>query len=90
MDVITASGLLPAGTAVLPPADTNGVVWKSDMWFGDKALGLKATVTDVIHYCQLDWMKALQHRWMGTIPTIGKNHGRCCSMRHFIGCDAHK
>ena len=25
LDVITASGLLPAGTAVLLPADTNGV-----------------------------------------------------------------
>src|SRR6185436_10847953 len=35
-------------------------------------------------------MKALQHRWWVPYPTIGKNHGRCCSMRHFIGCDAHK
>ena len=25
LEVITASGLLPAGTAVLPPADTNGI-----------------------------------------------------------------
>src|SRR5262245_56816266 len=25
LDVITASGLLPAGTAVCPPADTNGI-----------------------------------------------------------------
>ena len=37
------------------------LVWKSHIVFGDKALGLKETVTDVIHYCQLDWMKALQH-----------------------------
>ena len=28
-------------------------VWKSDMWFGDKGLGLKATVAHVIYYCQL-------------------------------------
>ena len=29
------------------------LVWKSDIWFGDKGLGLKETVIDVIHYCQL-------------------------------------
>ena len=29
------------------------LVWKSDIWFGEKALGLKATIGDVIHYCQL-------------------------------------
>jgi len=29
------------------------LLWKSDMWFGDKALGLKATVADIIYYCQL-------------------------------------
>jgi hypothetical protein len=29
------------------------LVWKSDIWFGDKALVLRATVADVIHHCQL-------------------------------------
>jgi hypothetical protein len=29
------------------------LVWKSNIGFDDKALGLKATVIDVIHYCQL-------------------------------------
>ena len=28
-------------------------VWKSDISFDDKVLGLKATVTDVIHPCHL-------------------------------------
>src|SRR5215467_13668435 len=32
------------------------LVWKSDIWFGDKALGLKSTVADVIRYCQLGKM----------------------------------
>ena len=32
------------------------LVWKYDIWFGDKALGLKATVAAVILYCQLGKM----------------------------------
>jgi len=32
------------------------LVRKSDIWFGDKALDLKATVADVILYCQLGKM----------------------------------
>jgi len=32
------------------------LVWKSDIWFGDKILDLKATVADVILYCQLGKM----------------------------------
>ena len=43
--------LLPAdycqlGTADCPPADTNGIGLESVMWFGDKALVLRATVAD--------------------------------------------
>ena len=29
------------------------LVWKFDIRFAYKALGVKATVADVIHYCQL-------------------------------------
>ena len=55
---ITASGLLPAdycqlGTAVCPPADTNGIGLESDMWFGDKALVLRRDMAGVMHYYQL-------------------------------------
>ena len=32
------------------------------MWFGDKALGLKGTVADVIHYCQLPKELGFQER----------------------------
>jgi len=57
----TASGLLPADYCQLellfdfhwPGTE---LVWKADISFGDKALGLKATVADVIHYCQLGKM----------------------------------
>src|SRR5262249_35922057 len=38
---------------VVPTATRTELVWKSDIWFGDKAVGLKATVVGVIHYCQL-------------------------------------
>src|SRR5215831_4339120 len=31
------------------------------MWFGDKALRLKATVADVIHYCQLGKLAVMRH-----------------------------
>src|SRR5262249_44839678 len=65
--------LLPADYCQLElrfdvPRTRTELVWKSDISFRDKALGLKATVAELIHYCQLDWMKALQHRWVGTIP----------------------
>src|SRR5262249_11434893 len=50
LDVITASGLLPAGMAVCLQRTRTELVWKSDMWFGDKALGLKDAVADVILY----------------------------------------
>src|SRR5262245_1258738 len=58
LDVITASGLLPADYCQLErpfylQRTQTELVWKSDMWFGDKALVLRATVADVIHYCQL-------------------------------------
>src|SRR5262245_36748552 len=61
LDVITASGLLPADYCQLErpfylQRTRTELVWKSDMWFGDKALGLKATLADVIHYCQLGKM----------------------------------
>ena len=36
------------------------LVWKSDIWFGDKALGLKETAGDVIHYCQLGKMAVVR------------------------------
>ena len=59
LDVTTASGLLPAGTALSTFADNKRSCFgKSDIWFGDKALGLKATVADVIRYCQLGKMDA--------------------------------
>jgi len=32
------------------------LVWKPDISFGDKALGLKPMVADVIHYCHLGKM----------------------------------
>ena len=35
------------------PRTRTELVWKSDISFGDKALGLKATLSGVIHYCQL-------------------------------------
>src|SRR5262245_34767017 len=38
------------------------LVWKSDMWFGDKALVLRATVADVIHYCQLGKLAVMTRR----------------------------
>ena len=34
------------------------LVWKSDTFFGYKALGPKATAADVNHYCQLGKMDA--------------------------------
>src|SRR5262249_48683240 len=37
------------------------LVWKSDIWFGDKALGLKATIGDVILYCQLGKMAVVRY-----------------------------
>ena len=61
LDVTTASGLLPAGTALSTFADNKRSRFgKSDIWFGDKALGLKTTVAHVIHYCQLP--KELENR----------------------------
>src|SRR5215813_6543365 len=48
-------------------------VWKSDMWFGDKALVLKATVADVIHYCQLPKELGFQ----GRVPTENQNLVPC-------------
>jgi hypothetical protein len=45
--------------------------WKRDKLFCRKVLILKAAALAPMHYCQLDWMKALQHRLVGTIPTIG-------------------
>ena len=41
--------------------------WRRYKWFNGKALIRKASEADRIHYCQLDWMKALQHRLVGTI-----------------------
>jgi hypothetical protein len=44
------------------------LVWKSDMWFGDKALVLRATVADVIHYCQLGKMAVVNvEAFVGTL-----------------------
>ena len=37
------------------------LVWKSDIWFGDKALGLKATVVNIIRYCQLGKMAVVRY-----------------------------
>ena len=58
--------LLPAdycqlGTAVCPPADTNGIGLESDMWFGDKALVLRRDMAGVIHYCQLGKMAVVRY-----------------------------
>ena len=36
------------------------LLWKCDIWFGDKALGLKESGVDVIYYCQLP--KELENR----------------------------
>ena len=58
--------LLPAdycqlGTAVCPPADTNGIGLESDMWFGDKALVLRSDMAGAIHYCQLGKLAVMRH-----------------------------
>jgi len=37
------------------------LVWKSDISFGDKALGLKKPAADVIHYCQLGKLAVERH-----------------------------
>ena len=60
MTFTTASGLLPAGIAVYVQWGRTESVWKSDIWVGYKALGLKAGKADRVHYCQLgksdvDW-----------------------------------
>ena len=53
----TASGLLPADYCQRMRTE---LLWKCDIWFGDKALGLKETVTDVIHYCHLGKMAVVK------------------------------
>src|SRR5215468_2474817 len=45
------------------------LVWKSEMWFGDKALGLKEPGADVIHYCQLPKELGFQERAPAENPT---------------------
>src|SRR5262249_16254499 len=55
LDVTTASGLLPAGTALSTFADNKRSCFGNPIsGSGIKlALGLKTTVAHVIHYCQL-------------------------------------
>jgi len=37
------------------------LVWKSDISFGDKALGFKTTEVNLIHYCQLGKLAVMRH-----------------------------
>jgi hypothetical protein len=46
---------------VVPTATRTELVWKSDIWLGDKALRLKATVAEVIHYCQLGKLAVMRN-----------------------------
>src|SRR5215510_10386122 len=71
------------------------------MWFGDKGLGLKARVADVIHYCQLGVRRAKPACCRGCKSPTGKESSesilasslgggiaRCClkrRQRHWWG-----
>ena len=60
MTFITASVLLPAGIAVYVQRTRTEWVWKSDIWFGGKALSLKEPLADVIHYVHLGKLAVAQ------------------------------
>src|SRR5215470_4040244 len=52
-------------------------VWKSDISFGDKALGPKAIVADALHYCQLGKL--------AVVTGYSRFHGNEGNRNGFIG-----